>query len=101
MPLSPKTIHFGKGYSIDCIYKADSEFPSGFWLAPCYYENTQNLMKLAGFFWLVMGWAIIVAAIAMLQAPVQARFVLVGFAVQLAGVVQVVRAHILPPEERP
>ena len=57
-------------------------------------------MKLAGFFWLVMGWVIILAAVALLRDAAQAGFVLTGMGVQAAGLVLVFRAHILPPGDR-
>jgi hypothetical protein len=53
-------------------------------------------MKLAGFFWLVTGWVIVLAAVALLRAAAQAGFVLAGCVVQAAGLTQVVRAHLIP-----
>ena len=53
-------------------------------------------MKLAGFFWLVTGWIIVVAAVALLHAAAQAGFLLAGVAVEVLGLTQVVRSHLIP-----
>jgi hypothetical protein len=53
-------------------------------------------MKLAGFFWLLTGWVIVLAAVALLRAGAQGGFVLAGCAVQVVGLTQVVRAHLIP-----
>jgi len=57
-------------------------------------------MKLSGFFWLVMGWAIVLTAIALLHAAAQAGFVIAGIGLQAAGLVVVFRAHFLPPGDK-
>jgi hypothetical protein len=56
----------------------------------------RNFMKLAGFFWLITGWVIVLAAVALLRAAAQGGFVLAGCAVQIVGLTQVVRAHLIP-----
>ena len=58
-------------------------------------------MGLAGFFLLFTGWLLVLAAIALLRGTALAAFTLAGFAVQVLGLVQVVRAHIIPQEEKP
>jgi hypothetical protein len=57
-------------------------------------------MKLAGFFLLVTGWVIVLAAVALLHAAAQAGFVLAGLAVQVLGLIQVVRSHLIPRGDR-
>ena len=53
-------------------------------------------MKLAGFLLLVAGWAIVVAAVALLPAPgTRIAFVLAGMAVELFGLTLAVRAHLV------
>ena len=59
------------------------------------------MMKLAGFFWLITGWVIVLAAVALLRGGAQNGFALVGLAVQAAGLTQVVRFHRTSPGERP
>jgi hypothetical protein len=53
-------------------------------------------MKLGGFFLLVAGWGIVVAAVAMLP-PAGSRtvFVLAGVAVELLGLALAVRSHLV------
>ena len=58
-------------------------------------------MQLFGFFMLVTGWIIVVAAIALLHSGALAAFLLAGFAVEAWGLVQVVRSHLIPHEEKP
>ena len=53
-------------------------------------------MKLVGFFLLMAGWMIVVAAIALLQAAPQTGFALAGFAVELLGLTLAVRSHLIP-----
>jgi hypothetical protein len=59
-------------------------------------------MKLAGLLLLPAGWAIVLTAIVLLP-PVSARsgFVLAGVAVEVVGLVLVIRAHIPVIESRP
>jgi len=53
-------------------------------------------MKLAGLLLLVAGWAIVVAAVALLPAlGVRVGFVLAGIAVELLGLALAVRAHLV------
>ncbi len=53
-------------------------------------------MKLAGFLLLLAGWCIVLAAIAILQAPVpRTAFVLAGIAVEALGLILVVRCYVI------
>lgn len=52
-------------------------------------------MKLAGFLLLLAGWAIVLTAIVLLsQAAARGAFVLAGTAVEVVGLVIVVRTHV-------
>ncbi len=53
-------------------------------------------MKLVGFFLLMAGWIIVLAAIALLQATPQTVFALAGFGVELLGLTLAVRSHLIP-----
>jgi hypothetical protein len=57
-------------------------------------------MKLTGFFWLVTGWMIVLAAVALLHSAALAAFALAGCTVQGVGLAQVIRAHFIPREEK-
>lgn len=58
-------------------------------------------MKPAGFFLLVAGWAIVVAALLLLPStPSRVAFVLAGIAVQVLGLVLAVRSHRVLDVER-
>ena len=54
-------------------------------------------MKLLGFFLLLAGWGIVVAAVALLAstAPALALFVLAGTGVELLGLLLVIRSHAI------
>jgi hypothetical protein len=53
-------------------------------------------MELAGFFLLVAGWAIVLAAAGLLKAlPLEAAFVVAGVATEVVGLVLVIRAHLV------
>ena len=53
-------------------------------------------MELAGFFLLLAGWAIVVAAAVLLKTlPLETVFVLAGVATELVGLVLVIRAHLV------
>jgi len=57
-------------------------------------------MKLAGLLLLLAGWAIVVAAVALLpSAGARAGFVLAGVATELFGLVLAVRSHLVLPAE--
>ncbi len=57
-------------------------------------------MRLAGFLLLLAGWAIVLAAIALLRAlPLMGAFVAAGVGVELLGLVLAARSH-LPPRGR-
>jgi hypothetical protein len=53
-------------------------------------------MRLLGFFLLIAGWALVVAAVMLLanSAP-RAVFLLAGMAVEVVGFVLVARSHLL------
>ena len=57
-------------------------------------------MKIAGFLMLVAGWVIVLASMPLLTS-VQSRtiFVLAGLAVEIVGVVLVVRSHLVLEDE--
>jgi hypothetical protein len=58
-------------------------------------------MKLIGFFLLVAGWAIVLAAFAVIgSAPPLAAFVLSGLAVEILGFGLVIRSHLTAREDR-
>lgn len=58
-------------------------------------------MKLAGFLLLLAGWVIVLSALVLLPYnPAQTTFVLAGIAVELLGLVLVVRAHLVLSEAR-
>jgi hypothetical protein len=58
-------------------------------------------MKLPGFFLLLAGWGLVLAAVVMLRAELpQAVFVLAGIAVELAGLALVVHAHRSAPGKK-
>jgi hypothetical protein len=53
-------------------------------------------MKPLGFFLLLSGWAIVLAALAMLASPAsQTVFVLAGLVVELVGLVLEFRCHLV------
>ena len=53
-------------------------------------------MKLAGLLLLVAGWAIVVAAVALLpSAGARTAFVLAGIEVELFGLALAIRAHLV------
>ena len=57
-------------------------------------------MKVAGLLLLVAGWAIVLAAVALLpSAGARAGFVLAGIAVELFGLELAIRAHLVLPAE--
>ena len=57
-------------------------------------------MKLAGFLMLVAGWLLIVATIALLStAPLRGAFIAAGAAVEVVGLVLIVRCHLVPRGE--
>ncbi|HEY1203260.1 MAG: hypothetical protein ABSH46_18990 [Bryobacteraceae bacterium] len=53
-------------------------------------------MKLAGFLLLVAGWAIVLAAAALLKTVLlETAFVLAGVGTELVGLVLVIRSHLM------
>ena len=57
-------------------------------------------MKLGGFLLLLSGWAIVVAALALLHGLAVAEFVYAGFAVEILGLVLVFRGHLPQSEDQ-
>jgi len=58
-------------------------------------------MKIAGFFLLLAGWILVLAAIVLLpQAASRTAFVFAGIGVEVAGVVLVARAHMVLTGDR-
>jgi len=58
-------------------------------------------MKFAALLLLLSGWAITLAALPLLRGfTLQAAFSLAGIAVELLGLVLLVRSHLPSPEER-
>jgi hypothetical protein len=58
-------------------------------------------MKLAGFLLLLAGWAIVLAALALLaQGTAQNCFIVAGVGVEVMGLVLVIRAHPIVRGER-
>jgi hypothetical protein len=57
-------------------------------------------MKVAGFLLLLSGWALVLAAIALLAASgPRAAFLLAGMGVEILGLVLVARAHLTPKKD--
>jgi hypothetical protein len=61
---------------------------------------TDKRMKIGGFLLLLSGWGIVVAALAMLHGGVVSAFILAGFAVEIIGLVLVIKAHLPVVEGR-
>jgi hypothetical protein len=58
-------------------------------------------MKLAGFLLLLSGWAIVVASVLLLDAPLpRASFILAGVGVEIIGLALVIRSHLVVREDR-
>ncbi len=58
-------------------------------------------MKCAGFFLLIAGWIIVLAAIVLFpSATLRSSFALIGAAVELLGLVLVFRSHLELRKER-
>ena len=53
-------------------------------------------MRLAGFLLLVSGWIIALSALILVHGNAQSAFALAGLAVEILGLVFVVRTHIIP-----
>jgi hypothetical protein len=59
-------------------------------------------MKFVGFLLMIAGWFLVLAALEMLAiATPRALFVLVGFAIEVLGLVLVFRANLPQPEAEP
>jgi len=58
-------------------------------------------LKVTGFLFLLAGWGLVLAALALLKADsARAAFVLAGAGVEILGFVLVIRAHLPPRRER-
>ncbi len=58
-------------------------------------------MKIAGLLLLLSGWALVVAALALLgSAPVMTGFVIAGIGVEIVGMILVARSHLPTREDR-
>jgi hypothetical protein len=65
------------------------------------YFRRKAEMKLAGFLLLIAGWVIVVTAIGLLHTQgARVGFLLAGLAVQILGLVVVVRSHFILNVER-
>jgi hypothetical protein len=56
-------------------------------------------MKLGGFLLLLSGWAIVVAALALLDRGALSAFIIAGLAVEILGLAIFAKSHI-PSEDR-
>ena len=56
-------------------------------------------MKLGGFFLLLSGWAIVVAALALLHGGALPAFIVAGLAVEILGLALFAKAHIPVSED--
>lgn len=56
-------------------------------------------MKLGGFLLLLSGWGIVVAALSMLHGGAVSGFIIAGLAVEILGLVLVMRAHLPETED--
>lgn len=64
-------------------------------------SRTPTLLTPVGFLLLLTGWILVLSAIVLLKTdPARSGFVFAGMAVELLGLVLVVRAHIAPKPER-
>jgi hypothetical protein len=58
-------------------------------------------LRLAGFFLLIAGWAIVLSAMLLLATPSsQLVFIAIGIAIQILGFAFVARTHLVPRGER-
>jgi len=58
-------------------------------------------MKIAGFFLLLAGWLLVLAALALLTGgSARSAFVTAGLAVEILGLIVFARAHLRPKEDR-
>ena len=56
-------------------------------------------MKLGGFFLLLSGWVIVVAALKLLHGGTLAAFIVAGLAVEILGLALVAKSHIPVSED--
>ena len=56
-------------------------------------------MKLGGFLLLLSGWGIVVAALTLLHGRAVSGFILAGMAVEILGIVLVMRGHLPETED--
>jgi hypothetical protein len=58
-------------------------------------------LKIAGFFLLLAGWALVVSTLALLgSAPARTGFVLAAIGVEIVGIILVARSHLSVQEDR-
>jgi hypothetical protein len=58
-------------------------------------------MKVVGFLMLPAGWFLVLAAIVLFPSPaLRGAFSLVGFALEVVGLVFAFRAHLIPREDK-
>ena len=57
-------------------------------------------MKFGGFFLLLSGWAIVVAALTLLHGGALSAFIIAGLAVEILGLVLVAKSHIPVSEDK-
>lgn len=57
-------------------------------------------MKLGGFLLLSSGWGIVVAALSMLHGGAVSGFIVAGLAVEILGLILVMRAHLPETEDK-
>jgi hypothetical protein len=57
-------------------------------------------MKIGGFLLLLSGWAIVLAALALLRGAAVSSFVIAGLLVEILGLVLVAKAHLPLAEDR-
>ena len=59
------------------------------------------MIRISGFVLLFAGWAIVLTAVCLLRAPgALGAFVAAGTAVEVLGLVFVVRSHVIPKERK-
>jgi hypothetical protein len=62
---------------------------------PARHARGSQVMKFLGFMLLLAGWAIVVCAMALLQAVPRVAFAYAGMGVEVLGLVLVIRSHPL------
>jgi hypothetical protein len=58
-------------------------------------------MKFVGFLLLMSGWFLVLASLALLGTmPARTAFIAAGMAVEVLGLVLVIRSHLIPREDK-